>query len=55
MGIANRSLALGEIKESHDSFIDLLPEQYLSISNLLMTAQPACQVVKVSGTITVSF
>jgi len=51
----SRSLALEEIKESDRDLDDLLLVRHLSISNVSTEPQPACQVVKVSGNITVSF
>lgn len=51
----NRSFALEEIKESDTDLVDLLPERHLSISNLSTDESSLIQVVKVSGTITVSF
>ena len=55
MSLVNRSLALEEIKESDRDLDDLLLVRHLSISNAATESQPACQVVKVSGSITVSF
>jgi hypothetical protein len=51
----NRSLAFEEIKEPEDNIFDLLSMRHLYISNASTDAQPASQVVKVSGNITVSF
>ena len=51
----NRSLALEENEGSVQDLDALLHLRHLSISNGSTEAQPACQVVKVSGTITVSF
>lgn len=55
MSTLNRSLALEEIKEPENDFVDLLPVRHLSISNASTDAQPVCQVVRVSGNITISF
>ncbi len=55
MGIINRSLALEETKQVENQFVDLIPVRHLSISNASTDTQPICQVVKVSGNITVSF
>jgi hypothetical protein len=51
----NRSLAFEEIKESEVKLEELLPVRHLSISSVSTTAQPVHQVVKVSGSITISF
>lgn len=56
MSTYNSSLAFEEIREPEDQLVDLLPMPYLSIiSNVSTDTQPASQVVKVSGNITVSF
>lgn len=55
MSLLNRSLALEEIERSDNGLEEMLLARHLSISNASTEAQPACQVVKVSGTITVSF
>lgn len=55
VSLLNRSLVLEEIKESEDHLLDLLPVRYLSISNDSTDTLPACQVVKISGNITISF
>lgn len=51
----NRSLALEEINGSAQDLEELLHLRNLSISNVSTEDQPACQVVKVGGSITVSF
>lgn len=51
----NRSLALEENEGSVQDLEALLHLRHLSIRNASTEAQPVCQVVKVSGTITVSF
>jgi len=51
----NRSVTYEEIEESEENFIDLLPMRHLYISNASMDLQPANQVVRVSGSITISF
>lgn len=55
MSIANRSLALEEIKKSEIDIEDLLLGRHLSVSNTAPDAQPVCHVVKIKGSITVSF
>jgi hypothetical protein len=50
-----RSLAFEEIKESEVKLEELLPVRHLSISSVSTSTQPVNQVVKVSGTITISF
>lgn len=51
----NRSLALEEINESKSDHDDLLLLRHLFIGNTSTETQPVFQVVKVSGSITVSF
>lgn len=55
VSIHNSSLALDEIQVSNSDLVDLHLVRHLSIRNASTESQPACQVVKVSGTITVSF
>jgi hypothetical protein len=55
VSLVNCSLVLEEIKDLENHLIDVFPERYLSISNSSVDAQPVCQVVKISGSITVSF
>ena len=55
MSILNRSFAYEKIREPENDLVDLLPMRHLSISNASTDPQPASQVVKVSGNITVSF
>lgn len=55
MSILNRSLAVEEIERSDCDLEDLILVRHLSIRNASTEAQPVCQVVKVSGNITVSF
>lgn len=51
----NRSLALEEVSESVSDHEDLLHLRHLYISNASTEKQPVLKVVKVSGSITVSF
>lgn len=56
----NHALAYQDIRESENDLIendhfDLLPLQYLSLSNASTDLQANFKVVKVSGNITVSF
>lgn len=55
MSILNRSLALEEVSETQCDIEDLLQVRHLSISNASTEPQHACHVVKVSGSVTVSF
>lgn len=55
MSTLNSALAFEEIRDPEDNIVDLLPMRHLSISNASTDVQPANQVVKVSGNITVSF
>lgn len=55
MSTCNRSLAVEEMDEPVEKLVDLLPLRYLSLSNPSPDFQPVNQVVKVSGSITVSF
>ncbi len=56
MSNLSRSLALEETKETTFKCEVQLPVRHLSIRNASTTTpQPACQVVKVSGSVTVSF
>lgn len=55
VSMLNRLPVLEEIQEFENKIVDLLPVRYLSIHNTATQAQPVCQVVKVCGTITVSF
>ncbi len=50
-----RSAACEEIKDKQGPYIDLLPMLHLSISNASADTQITPSVIKVSGTITVSF
>lgn len=51
----NRSLALEEMKESEVELGGYLPAKHLNLSNESTEAQLEHRVVKVCGTITVSF
>jgi len=51
----NSSLALEEMTESQSDMESLLQVRHLSISNALPEQEHACHVVKVSGSVTVSF
>lgn len=51
----NRSLVLEEIKETENLFLDLLPLRRQQTSHVSHEIEPAVKVVKVSGSITVSF
>jgi len=55
VSILNSSLALEEIQVSNNDLEDLHLVRHLSIRNASTESQPVYQVVKVSGTITVSF
>ncbi len=51
----HRSLVLEEFKVAEVELEELLPGRHLSLSNMATDAQSVFQVVKVSGSITVSF
>lgn len=55
VSICHRALILEEIGKSEDHFVDLFPLRHLSLSNASTDRQPVIQVVKVSGTVTISF
>lgn len=55
MSNLNSSLALEETKETTFKCEVQLPVRHLSIRNASTPPQLACQVVKVSGSVTVSF
>ena len=55
MSILNSSLALEEFQVSNTELKDLDLVRHLSIRNVSTESQPVYQVVKVKGTITVSF
>lgn len=51
----NSALAYQEIRETEHDLPDLLPMRHLFLSDVSTDQQPIICVVKVSGTITVSF
>ena len=55
MSTYNSSLVCEEIEGSKETLIDLLPIRYRSIGNALADLQQANKVVKVSGSVIVSF
>ncbi len=55
MSKLKRSLALQDVKEPEMELEVYDPVRLLSISNVIADSQPVNQVIKISGSITVSF
>lgn len=55
MSYYNRSLALEDVQETEVKLEELLPVRHLTLSDVSTETQPVKQVVKVCGSITVSF